>query len=75
MSEVQFPLEFRLYGNLGQFCAVMEDQIKIFLLAPREKMLIGQGSWEILLYEIVFSPSFPLSGNCRDIKHKTQFVF
>jgi len=38
-------------------------------------MLIVQGSWEVLLYEIMFSLSFPLSGNCRDIKHEIKFVF
>lgn len=41
LSEIQFPLEFRLYGNLGQFCAIMEEQTEVFLLAPMKKCLLG----------------------------------
>lgn len=50
----------------SQFYAIMEDQMKVFLSLPRKKMLIGQGRWEVLRYEIVFALSYSLSGNGRD---------
>lgn len=73
MSEVQFPLEFWLYGNPSKFYAVIEEQTKVFSISSYEKLITGHVRWEVLLYKIVFSLSCPLFGNCRDIKHETKF--
>lgn len=54
LSEVQFPLEFGLYGNLGQFYAIMEGQIKVFLLAPRKKCLLGKEAGKFFFMKLFF---------------------
>lgn len=54
LSEVQFPLEFRLYGNLGKFSAITENQIKVFLLAPRRKCLLGKEAGKLCFMKLHF---------------------
>ena len=54
MSEVQLPLEFTLYSNLGQFYAIMEDQIKAFILAPRKKCLLCKEAGKFCFTKLCF---------------------
>lgn len=54
LSEVQFPLEFRLYGNLGQFYVILEQQTNFFPLAPMKKCLLDMEAGEFCFMKLCF---------------------